>query len=426
MSGRRLSVRDRYFAGTEVAKIVGPMAAPSAGAVRAALAGMRADRPDAKVFSRLDVQGGRWRPVPDFPAWANDLVIDLAGADDPEQTTARMLAHPMDGRPFLIASGGPYPGIRFNHAVGDAAFIDPFFIAVLGAAGAGAEAHYPFPRSTRLPLLRAAAHHFTRHPGSLFTAARVSRAPRGSGPAGPARPWEPDLVHASARSAAGGARRLREWRDANASGASLSAVLSAAAAAAVRRHLPEPARDGLFMLFDARRYLPRGRVVDGNFVVGEYVPTADPTDVHAIHDTVARRVRAGRSLAVLAVHHAGLLRAGRRAGPAPAGVPPEPRPQLALSYLGRMDPYAELPWLAGAAERTMISVAAPGGPEAITVAIEEFGGVLHATTAYHANVFDPAAVTAATEAMVADPERLLRRTPRTSPCRQPWMPAPQR
>jgi hypothetical protein len=107
-------------------------------------------------------------------------VIDLAGEDDPEKTAARMLAAPLDGRPLLIGAGGGYPGIRFNHAVGDAAFIDPFFIAVLRAA-AGACARYPFPRSTRLPLLRAAAHHFTRHPGSLFTAARVSRAPRGPG-----------------------------------------------------------------------------------------------------------------------------------------------------------------------------------------------------------------------------------------------------
>jgi hypothetical protein len=199
------------------------------------------------------------------------------------------------------------------------------------------------------------------------------------------------------------------------------------ASAAVRRYLPEPARDGLFMLFAARRYLPRRRVVDGNFVVGEYLPTADPTDVSAIHETVARRVRSGRSLAVLAVHHAGLLRAGKRAtGPVAASVPPEPRPQLALSYLGRMDPYAELPWLADYPERTMMSVAEPDGPEAITVAIEEFGGVQHATTTYHANVFDPAAAVAvaATEAMIGDPERLLRRSPRSSPLHQPWLPAP--
>jgi hypothetical protein len=233
------------------------------------------------------------------------------------------------------------------------------------------------------------------------------------------------MVYESARSEAGGAGRLRAWRDTNAPGASLGAVLSAAASAAIRRHLPAPARDGLFMLFDARRYLPTGRVVDGNFVVGEYLSTADPFDVGAIHETVARRVRSGRALAVLAVHHAGLVKAGKRAAPPPASVPPEAHPQLALSYLGRMDAYASLPWLVGDPERTMMSVAAPGGPEAVTVAIEELGGVLHATTTYHANVFDRTAVAAATRAMVADPERILRRAPRPAPFPNPLFPAAQ-
>jgi hypothetical protein len=425
MSARRMSVRDRYFAGTEVTKIVGPVAAPSAEAVRGVLAGMHADRPDAKAFHRLDAAAGRWRPIAGdrFPEWAQDLVIDLAGEDDPDKTTVRMLAEPMGERPIVIGTGGAYPSIRFNHAVGDAAFINPFFIGALTAAAAigvttggaltaaaaGDHARYPLPPSTRLPLLRAAANHFARHPGSVLTAARVSRAPHvAPSAAEPPLPWAPAMVQQAARSEPGAARRMRKWRDAHAAGASLGAVFAAATVAAVRKHLPAPARDGLFMLFDARRYLPRGRIVDGNFVVGEYVPAADPADARAIHQTVAERVRAGRSLAVLAVHHAALVRAGRGAAePAPAGVPPAPRPHLALSYLGREDEYAGLPWLADYPDRTMMSVASPDGPEAITFAIEEFGDVLHATTTYHANVFDPAAVAAATAALVGDPAKLL-------------------
>jgi hypothetical protein len=419
MSARRLSVRDRYFAGTEVVKIVGPVAAPSADAVRGILADMHADRPHAKAFSRLDAAGGRWRPIAGdrFRDWAQDLVVDLAGEEDPDKTTVRMLAEPMGQRPVLVGTGGTYPSIRFNHAVGDAAFINPFFIGALTAAATGHGARYPLPPSTRLPLLRAALHHFARHPGRLVTAAKFSRAPREA--ASPSKPWAPAMVYQAARSEPGAARRLRKWRDSHAPGASLGAVLSAAASAAVRRHLPAPAQDGLFMLFDARRYLPRGRIVDGNFVVGEYVPTTDPADVRAIHETVASRVRAGRSLAVLAVHHAGLVRAGRRAEPVPpSSVPPSPHPRLALSYLGRADTYADLPWLADYPDRTMMSVAAPGGPEAITMAIEEFGDVLHATTTYHENVFDPAAVAAATAALVGDPERLLHQE-RPMPAAQP-------
>jgi hypothetical protein len=120
MSARRLSVRDRYFASTEVAKIVGPIAAPSADAVRAVLTDMHADRPHAKAFSRLDVDGGRWRPIAAglFGAWAHDLVVDLAGEEDPDRTTARMLAEPMGQRPFPGASRRRGGGERGAAALG--------------------------------------------------------------------------------------------------------------------------------------------------------------------------------------------------------------------------------------------------------------------------------------------------------------------
>ena len=409
MNGRRLSVRDRFYADIDVAKVIGPLDGVAADAVRAALTGMHADRPDGKALSRLDRVAGRWRPVAAhrFPGWAHDLVLDLDGDDDPGKVAARMMAEPLGERPLLLGAGGPYAGIRFNHALGDAWVGGPLFVAALTAAVAGGPAHYPIPPSARLPLLRATARHFGRNPARLVAAARVGRAPRDADAGRAQMPWAPaEAIHWS-RSAPGAATALRRWRDAHVPGASIGAVLSAAVSASFDRHLSATARDGLVMLVDARRYLPSGLVVDGNFAAGEYLAPVDRADVRAVHDLMAARLASGRSLAALALHHGRLMVDYRRVPARITSVPVDARPQLTLAYLGRSDAYAGLPWRAGHAERTMIDVVGTTGPQGVTVAVEEFGDVLHATTTYHTNVFDPAAIAAATDAVVGDPAAVL-------------------
>jgi hypothetical protein len=88
-------------------------------------------------------------------------------------------------------------------------------------------------------------------------------------------------------------------------------------------------------------------------------------------------------------------------------VAAQPRPELTLTYLGRADDYADLPWAAEPSGRRMLDMLTPAGPQAITVAIEELDGVLHATASYHRNVFDPAQVAAAVAAVFTDPADLL-------------------
>jgi hypothetical protein len=406
----RLTVRDRFWADNEVVKVIGPLSGLTADAVRAALRGMYADRPHAKALSRLDRGAARWRPVPPSgaAAWLSDLVLDLDGDEDADKVAARMLSEPLGARPLLFGAGGPYAAVRLSHAVGDARVAGPLFTTVLAAAAQGGPAAYPFPSRTRLPLLRAAARHLGAQPGRIPAALRVSRPPAGAAGTGERVPWAPGVAHHWARSAVGGAARLRRWRDAQAPGASVGAVLAAAVSAAFRAHLPAPARPGLVMLVDARRYLPAGAVVDGNFAVGEYLAPADPTDPRAVHAELTGRLHAGRSLTMLAAHNVRLLLGGR-AAPAPRDVPRHPRPQLTLTYLGRSDAYAALPWDAGFAGRRMVDLVGPAGPQGVTVAVEEFGDVLHATTTYHGNVFSPAEVAAATAALLGDPAALLAR-----------------
>jgi hypothetical protein len=254
-----------------------------------------------------------------FPDWADDLVVDLDGDEDPDKVAARMMAEELGERPLLLGAGGPYPSIRFNHALGDARVGGPLFVAALTAAVTGRPARYPFPRPTPLPLLRAAVHQFGRHPARLPAALRICRMP--STVEGELVDWAPAEVIHRARSRPGGPVALRRWRDAYAPGTSIGAVLAAAVAASFGRYLPAPGPGGVMMLVDARRYLPAGAVVDGNFAAGDYLAPADPTDPRAVHELVAARLVAGRGLGLLALHHARLLVNGAPAAPVVTAVP---------------------------------------------------------------------------------------------------------
>jgi hypothetical protein len=405
---RRLSARDRSFLPTDVAKVIGPLDGVHARDLRRALADVYADRPDAKAVSRLDRPAGRWRPVrgPAVANWIDNLVLDLDPSDDADKVAARLMSEPLRDRPLLLAAGGPYAGMRLNHATGDGRLGDPLFSELLHAAVGGRRARHPYPGSVRLPLLRAVVRHLTRHPGRLPSALTFRRPPALSRPGDPHLPWAPALAHHWASSGESGADRLRRWRDEHVPGVSVGAVLFAAAAASFARHVDAVPRPGMVVLMDARRYLPPGTRVDGNFASGQYVEPRDPADPRAVHEVLADEIRSGRSLTMLALHNARQTLVGHRYT-APVTAPAAPRPRLSLTYLGRTDVYADLPWSGPETDRRMIDVVGTAGPEGVTVAIEEIGGVLHATSTFHANVFDAGQVAAATEALIRDTAGLL-------------------
>jgi hypothetical protein len=407
-AGLRLSARDRAWLGVDVAKVIGPMSGITAPALRRALIELHASRPTARAVCRIDRARGRWVPIAprDFPAWAERLVLDLDDGIGADEVIRRLFRERLQDRPILLGAGPSYVGFRMSHATGDGRVGDPVFAELLRAASTGRPARTPYPGTTRLPLLRAVVHHFARHPRRLPGGLRITRPSVRPEPGAPAVDWAPDVAHHAARSAPEAAARLRAWRKEHAPGVSVGALLFASVSAAFARCVEAPARPGLVVLVDARRYLPPGRPVDGNFAFGDYLEPSDLTDPRAVHHTMTQHLQLGRSLVMLALHNARLLLAGYRPD-RPVVAPAMPRPQLTLTYLGRADDYAGLPWTAAPDERRMLDMITPAGPQAITVAIEELGGVLHATATYHRNVFDPAQIAAATEAVFADPAELL-------------------
>ncbi|GAA0806220.1 hypothetical protein [Spirilliplanes yamanashiensis] len=400
---RRLSTRDASWLGVASGKVVGPLAGITVDGVRRALIDLHAHRPESRVVCRLDAAARRWRPMSrrEFAAWAHRLVLDV-GVDDADAVTAQLLREPLGERPVLFAAGGPYAGIAMSHATGDARLGDALFAEILAAATGGRTAWHPYPRPARLPLARAIGHQLVTKPGRLPRALRVARAPRATGGAGA---WTPAVAHHAARSAPGMIAELRRWRDAHAPGISVGSVLFSVVHAAVERVLGPPDPPGLVVLVDARRYLPAGAAVEGNFAWGEHLRPRDPNDPRAVHAEMRDLLGSRRALTLLALHNARAA-VRRDAAVEPQGRATDPRPHLTVTYLGRADAYAPLDW-ADPEKRRLVDVVTPGGPQAVTVALEELGGALHVTTTYHANVFDPAAVAAVTEAVAGDPVELL-------------------
>lgn len=409
-AGWRVSARDAAWSGVEFFRVLGPFPAVPVDAVRHALIAMHAQRPTSRFLCRLDRRSGRWLPMPAaaFARWVDGLILPGDRDMDADAWARALHAQVLGERPIVVAAGGRFGGLRATHTVGDARVTDALLAAVLTAATTGRPAGYPFPRPARLPLARALAHQFGRHPGRVPAAVRVRRPPRPAAPGGDGAPWDRTVAYASAVSPPTVPADVRRWRDAHAPGVAVSAVLLGAVHAAVRRHLGEPDPAGFVVLVDARRYLPPGLAVEGNFALGAHLRPAAPEDSACVAAALTDLVRSRRTLTMLGLHNLWSVLTRGAPAPAPPGVPliagpaAPPRPHLTVTYLGRNDSFTSLPW-APREQARLIGVVTPAGPRGITVAIDEQDGGLHVTASYHRGAFRAGSVAAALREVAGDP-----------------------
>lgn len=402
-----MSTRDRIWAPLDAIRAVGPLADLTPGAVRAALHRWHAADPAARPLSRMDLVHRRWVPA-DSPDGIL-LDVDPTGPATVDTVVRRLLPLVPGDRPMLLAVHGGYLAARISHGVGDGRVVNPLLLDLLRMAVEDRPSPTGSSR-TRLPLPKAAARHFARHPAALVAAGRVALPPPAVPPAS-ARPWQPELCYASARSAPDGLRRLRGWRDAYAPGASAAAVVFAATSAALRLVGLRPYRPGIVVLVDARRYLPAGSTVDGNFSWGQYLVPGDSEDPYAIDAVLRAEVASGRALVMLALRDArtAVLPGGVTV---PTTVDSDARPELTVSHLGRLDGYADLPWTGPEHGYRFVCVPPPAGPAGVTFSYAEMAGALHVTAAFHGSTFEPAAMDRAVQLVATGPVELLRPAPR--------------
>ncbi|MDT4987178.1 MAG: hypothetical protein QOI74_1272 [Micromonosporaceae bacterium] len=411
----RLTMRERVWLPLEYIRTVGPLRGVTADGLRAALLGLHAADPAHHAVSRLDRDNARWVTMTrtEFAAYVQDAVTEVNGADaDFDAMTRRLHAEPRGHHPVRILVGGDttpagcFVALKVAHAYGDADPVNRLLRElVLAAAQGRAAAFGPVP-GRRLLVTKALWAEFGRRPGRWKSGLRITRAP--AAVAAETVAWQPDLAVETARSAEVLAK-MRVWRDANAPGVSTAAITFAAFATALTRLGIGTAQTGAVFLADARRYLPKGTVVDGNFCWGQYIAPVDLADPRAVQQALKAELSTGRILTMMALREIRVALSAIEGLPAPypARIPRDRRPELTLSNQGRHDLLADLPWAGGPEVRVNHSVPTLSGPTNITLTTSEMAGVLHLEATFHSSTFDRALVARAIALVCEDPAALL-------------------
>jgi hypothetical protein len=402
---RRLTLRQRGWSPYSIVRTFGPFTGVTATGLRVALVGLHQSDRSQPAVCGLDRQNNRWieyAPA-EFAARVRPMVTEMSGSAD--ALTHAMISIDAGDRPVVLGVCERFVSIKSNHTVGDGNTI----LRLLSRLIEGATSASPAPPArpgTRAPLTRAAMRFYAADPRRVVRTLTVERP--ASAMASPATlPWHAQPTFAFARSDDGLVARLRAWRDAHAPGASIAAVVTAATCAALARAGLAVDDTGMYMLVDARRYLPADTVVRGNFAVGQFLAPADPTSPGDVHAALQAAIDAGRPLSTLAVcdmktllgHTVTPDGARRRAA--------DPRIRLSMSHVRSADFLYRLPWDGAGRERRISTVGAPGAPEGMTVNSNEHQGVLHLTASFHATTFAPTAVADAIELVCQRPESVL-------------------
>jgi hypothetical protein len=405
---RRMTLRERAWLPLEYIRTVGPLTGVTAHGLRAALIGLHATDRTHPAVSRIDRVTARWLHMDAgaFLAHVQEAVEEVSGTDaEPDAMTRRLQAEPRAHHPVRILAGGGYVAVKVAHVYGDAGPVNDLVRELVLAAAEGRAATFPAGGPKR-PLRRGLWEFFGKHPSRLRAALKLA-APPAHDPADP-REWHADLTVETNRSA-DVLRKMRAWRDEHAPGTTTAAITFAAFTAALIELGLDPRREGGVFLFDARRYVPDGAGIGGNFCWGQYLTPASLTDPMAIHTALKAELKSGRILAMMGLREAKIAVAGASGFPDayPQVLGAERRPGLTFSNQGRHDVLAGLPWAASPDGRVNHSVPTLSGPADITLTTSEMGGVLHVEATFHASTYDRAVVARALELVCTDPAALL-------------------
>ncbi|WP_163552701.1 hypothetical protein [Candidatus Frankia alpina] len=429
-----LSPRNRVWRRTAIVGVLGPMAIPRPDQLRDALYRLAAVAPGTPLLRALDPTGSYWRHVPadELDQHIGRMVRPLDAAppdlDGVGTLVSARLADPPVGQPLRIFLGDEHVLVEMSHVLGDGSFINRVWSDLLSCARDGGVPELAAGAGPALPLARAFAATFGRHPGRLLGVVRSSRPQPtagqptagqfgvGGSAAAAVQPSE-DLARPAAFGAGvidpafvyrqAGPELLRAVRRARAQGPaapSTAAIMFAAAwSAAAKAGLPEPA-PGLWVLFDVRRYLPGPCVALGNFATGVYLEPADPGDPGAVTEAIRAVLANGRPVATMAVAAAKQL-----VPPAPpAPTSGTPAPTLAVSFLTRNTGFESLPWHPATDGRILAFASTPGGPSGITVTMVEVAGSMHVSISFDGAVHDRKAVAVMAELLCTDLVSLVR------------------
>ncbi|TNM67478.1 hypothetical protein FHN55_10545 [Streptomyces sp. NP160] len=424
----RLGTRDLLWSGTRTSIVLGPLDLPPHEDLVAAAGALAEAFPAARLGQALDASRGRWvaagLPVAQLARRAV-LVHDGPGPDEVGLSAfARALeAHRTDDVPVRWVVAGRHLALLICHAAGDGGLMLGLPAALLEVARTGRPPAWTQQPDLTSPLLRALAHHYGRHPRRValtLAAVRAAAAASSATSTGAGGGGEQDddagraLLRPSTTAvhAVMGEAQLAEltaWRRAQGkgtSGVAVQTVLVGAALAAVGL----PPQGPPTVLVDARRYLPPGAAVHGNFVAGLQLPVGERWDAREITTALRSAVEAARPLSAMTLGAARQLLPRTRAARTATGerVPARPRPVLAVTSM-QHPALADLPWDGPAARATATSVSTPAPAEGVTASLTELRGHLNLSLSFHGAVYDTARMAEAVRLATGDPVAVLER-----------------
>jgi hypothetical protein len=404
-AGRRINVHDLDFADIPSGVVYGPLDVASPDDVRGALRRFATAYPEHRLFAGVERtrSGARWyrRSEADLDDLCASMVTAVAPDPSPDEMLARVSDYSFDGGAFAhYWVGDTFIASARSHLLGDAqiAYVTPLIVRVAGGEPVPELRTDPDPR---LPLTRAALSWYGRHPRRLVDSLLAPR-PRPQ-PTGDtlavARRWRFTAVGRTVPRSATAA--LRQWRDRSCPQASMANTWSAAIFGAFRAAGVPLGSSGFRTLVNARRYLPEGTTVTGNFSAAIYVEPTDPADPAAVEAALRRNLDSGRPL--LAMAASGLKHAVpvHRAPRASETLTVDRHPTLTISFVGRRRDYEVLP--VDAEHVYHYSASGPESPSGITVICSIVHERMALSASFCEDVVERAPIVAALESLAADP-----------------------
>jgi hypothetical protein len=387
------------WCGVPVVKVIRSIVPPSVAEVRAWLAGWAAAHPHDDRVRLLDIERGRTgRPAPGCEAAF--LCALVAGSDEcgPADGSLDLGGPGLDGLPFRLTLGRDWALLRHSHALGDGTATWDF----IGILLASDDRHRTRPAPvTAEPLSRGLLTTFCPPRSKLPHAIAVQRELvhlRGPGTQhaaeDDARPHS--FAVATAASPDSFTQRVRMFRAARGSAASVMSIMTMRALLLCRHH-GLAVDDTVAFMVDLRRYLAADAPVDGNFSWSKSVPVLDSDTPTQLSARIGNIVDSGLPLLIFGD---ALRRFAIRSGLPPARCHGDRTIRVMISYATR---WASAPQPAGSASPEIAVSIAPPGPNFVGFNVVEAYGRIHVSVNWCTETLDRAVAERIATDFVADP-----------------------
>jgi hypothetical protein len=380
---------DQLFVGLRYVALFTALDVPGTPALNHALATIAAAGPHTRVG--LTPRPGRrtWRYDPDVAVPVHKLP-DAVVNDGAAAVLEHIRRRPGFRSPLEVHVSQRVIALDINHGLGDGS-LGVELVRALFAHSRGGTLPWVTDDDTRLALPRALIHTFA-HPARLRTLWRQAaglRSTHTSGPnaaSGDSVPWSPSSAVVIARVDADAEAAVNEWRRENVEKSGSAAVWLYIVRQAFRAAGLRIA-DRVTVAFDCRRYVPKHRAVNGNFIFGIDIPLAVDEGLPAVIARLHELTAAAVPLAAVGAVSARAL------------LPPVRRPVITSSYfggapadlmytdMGNLTMLKDLPWQENG-QRLATALIDPAGPNSVTILNTKLGGARSVAMSFHDNVVD--------------------------------------